>query len=452
MQYAQHHHRPPACSDYCQQAWPTAKTIAFDTEFVSEHTYRPVLCLVQVAADGELAVIDPLAVDDMTPFWEVHRRSRGTRRSSTPAAARSSSACMRSAGVPAGLFDVQIAAGLVGHRVSGRLRHADRASARRTPAKKHETRTDWRRRPLSQRQIEYALDDVRYLPPMRDTLHARLAELGRLEWLAEEMAAGWRRSQRAMSQERWRRVSGNAGLDGRAWRSSASCGAGARPRPSAATSPSRRVLRDDLIVELAKRQTADPKRIRAVRGLERGDLATPSTRLPRASSAALAMPEQECPRRGRRESMPQLSVLGQFLFAALGSICRQAELAPNLVGTPNDIRELIAYRTRRHRQRPSAAATRPRLACRSSSAACSTTSWPAAIAIRVGDPSSDHPLVLEPVAGGTLEVEGVRSQETGVRSQEPGARRKKTARGQRKRGGGTRKTGDRRQKSDDKPV
>src|SRR5512140_2287806 len=55
---------------YCRKL-THAKTIAFDTEFVSEHTYRPELCLIQVAADDELAVIDPIAIGDVTPFWEA---------------------------------------------------------------------------------------------------------------------------------------------------------------------------------------------------------------------------------------------------------------------------------------------------------------------------------------------------------------------------------------------
>ena len=65
-----------------------------DTEFVSERTYRPVLCLVQVIADGQLALVDPLGIEDMTPFWRA-LACRGTRRSSTPGAARSSSASAR---------------------------------------------------------------------------------------------------------------------------------------------------------------------------------------------------------------------------------------------------------------------------------------------------------------------------------------------------------------------
>src|SRR5208337_874089 len=59
---------------------------------------------------------------------------------------------------------------------------------------------------------------------------------------------------------------------------------------------------------------------------------------------AMAVPGEQCTPRAPRETTPQLSVLGQFLFAALSSVCRQADLAPNLVGGPNDIRDWIAWR------------------------------------------------------------------------------------------------------------
>ena len=114
-----------------------------------------------------------------------------------------------------------------------------------------------------------------------------------------------------------------------------------------------------------------------------------------AIQRGLDLPEAECPPRAPREQAPELSVLGQFLFAALGSICREAQLAPNLVGTPNDIREWIAYRTGRGRGKPG---TVPQLA----------RGWRAEfvgrlfddllagkLSIRVAEPKSDHPLAFE---------------------------------------------------------
>ena len=102
---------------------------------------------------------------------------------------------------------------------------------------KGETRTDWRRRPLSRQQLEYALDDVRYLQAMRDRLHEKLAALGRVEWLQTEMDAWQDEVEAARTAERRRRVSGTNGLSSRSlaivrelwrWRD-AEAGAAIRP-------------------------------------------------------------------------------------------------------------------------------------------------------------------------------------------------------------------------------
>jgi len=327
--------------EYCRDI-SSAETIAFDTEFVSEHTYRPVLCLIQAAAEGKLAVIDAIAVGDVAPFWELV--AAPGRETIVHAGRGEVEFCLRSIGRrPAGLFDVQIAAALVGAEYPAGLGSlVSRFLGRKPP--KHETRTDWRRRPLSKRQIEYALGDVRCLPPIRDAIREQLVELDRLDWLAEEMDSSLEDIERSLSDERWRRVSGNAALDGRGlavvrelfyWREDE-----ARRR----NKPARRVLRDDLIVELARRGSADPKRIRAVRGLERGDLQRRLDEIVAAVRRGLDAPEAECPPRPPRERGGELSVLGQFLFAVLGNLCRQARLAPNLAATPNDIRRWLTYR------------------------------------------------------------------------------------------------------------
>ncbi len=375
---------------YCDQL-AQCEWVAFDTEFVSEQTYRPVLCLVQVASPGQLALIDALAVQDMTPFWEVIVQP--SHETIVHAGRGEVEFCLRAVGrLPARVFDVQIAAGLMGIEYPAGFRTLVSRVLGQS-SKKEETRTDWRRRPLSDRQIQYALDDVRHLAALRDRLHRELDQRGRLGWLEEEMTAWLAEVEQAFTQERWRRVPGNSSLDRRSlaivrelwrWRE-----AEAQRRDC----PTRRVLRDDLIIELAKRQTADVRRIQAVRGLERGDLVRQLPKIAVCIERALKLPEHELPLAFRHESVPQLSVLGQFLFAALGSVCRQADLAPGLVGNPNDIRELIAYRAGQIR------CAQPPLLARG---------WRAGVvgqlfdellsgkkAIRIADPDSDHPLVFE---------------------------------------------------------
>src|SRR5262249_4518652 len=108
--------------------------------------------------------------------------------------------------------------------------------------------------------------------------------------------------------------------------------------------PAKHVLRDDLIVELARRKLADPKQMRAIRGMERGDLQRAAGDLSQAIGRALELADDQCPDPMRRDDYQQLTLLGQFLSAALASICRGANLSSSLVGSASDVRELIAFR------------------------------------------------------------------------------------------------------------
>ncbi|MBN2023653.1 MAG: HRDC domain-containing protein [Pirellulales bacterium] len=379
--------------EYCREL-AQADSIGVDTEFVSEHTYRPQLCLVQVVAGGRLALIDAMVVEDLAPFWDVlasegHETivhaGRGEIEFSIESVGR----------MPAGLIDVQIAAGLAGLEYPAGYGSLVTKLLERKH-QKHETRTDWRRRPLTARQIDYALDDVRHLHAIRDAIVARLEKLHRAGWLVEEME-NWRTQVRqSLTQERWRRVSGCAGLDPRGlailrelwqWRE------GEAQRRNV---PVRRVLRDDLLVELARRKTDEPKRIGAVRGLERGDLRRQLPEMSRRIARAMSLPDDQCPEMPSRErSQQQLSVLGQFFFSALGSRCRELDLAPGLVGTPGDVRDWINHRNHRGR----GCGEPPALA----------RGWRAEvvgdlfeellagrIAVRVENPASEHPLAFLP--------------------------------------------------------
>ena len=341
-------------------------------------------------------MIDAMVVHDVRPFWQAV--ADGNHETIVHAARGEMEFCFLAVDrLPKNLFDVQLAAGLAGIEYPAGYGTLV-AKLLGESSQKQETRTDWRKRPLSKRQIDYAVQDVYYLGQIRDRVHARLEELGRLAWMQEETAAWCAELCRAMSSERWRRVAGNSGLDPRSlaivhelwkWREGQ-----AQHRDQ----PARRVLRDDLIIELAKRQTADVKRIRAVRGLERGDLLRRINDIAACIQRALALPAEECPPRTPRDATPQLSVLGQFLFAALGSVCRQAHLAPNLVGGPNDIRDWIAWRLAAPAGGYPEHSRRPKLA----------SGWRAEFvgrlfddllsgktAVRIGDPSLEFPLVLE---------------------------------------------------------
>jgi ribonuclease D len=304
--------------------------------------------------------------------------------------------CWRAIGKrPTRWFDVQIAAGMVGMEYPSSYGNlVTRILGKSIP--KGETRTDWRRRPLSSRQLEYALVDVEHLEDLRDHLKAQLDRLGRTDWLASELATWQDDLQQEELLERWRRVSGISGLSNRSLAIVRELWRWREAEAERTDLPPRRILRDDLLTELARRGTADPQRIRAVRGLQRRDI---TRRLPQISECigrALDLPESELPQRTRRNHSTHASVVAQLLSTALSSICRQQQIAPSLVGTVQDMRELVDDRLQtdsgRKRKPPAL-----------------TQGWRAEVvgrqvddllegklSIRIADPTSAQPLVFEP--------------------------------------------------------
>lgn len=393
---------PAKLAEFCRRL-ERADRIGIDTEFVSEDTYRPELCLIQVATPDVLAVIDPYKVGELTAFWRLLADGR---HSTIVHAAREEVnfalvACGKS---PANLFDTQLAAGFCSAEYPSSYGSVVTKFLNARPGK-GEQRTDWRRRPLTEEQIDYALEDVRYLVPLYDTLGRKLKQLGRLEWLGDETQRWLTDVLDARDNPRWRRVSGLGNMSPRCLAVVRELWMWRRSEAERRDMPPRRVLRDDLIVEIAKRKSDSADKIRAVRGLQgfKPDLlARIADCVKRGLDAPLGDIE-----RPSQEAMPsQLNLLGQFLSPALSSICRNANVATSLAGTATDVRDLIAYRL----GFASVDDGEPPLLA---------TGWRAELvghliedllagkkSIHIEDPLSEHPLAFEPVGGDDTRLDG----------------------------------------------
>ena len=161
--------------------------------------------------------------------------------------------------------------------------------------------------------------------------------------MQEEMLSWMDGVTASFTRKRWRRVSGLNGLNRRElaiarelwhWRDSLA---------ESRDMPPKRVLRDDLLVELSKRKNTDPQQISAIRGMQRSDFRHILPQIADAIERGLALPDDELPGGERCAPPPQLNVLGHKL-APQGGLCRQLEIAPSLVGTASDMRELLAYK------------------------------------------------------------------------------------------------------------
>lgn len=267
--------------------------LAFDTEFIAENHYKPLLCLVQIASPKGFFLLDPIRVEDTTPFWEL--LVEGAHKTIVHAGQSELGFCYRYTGrFPRRLFDVQIAAGLVGIEFpAGYTNLVHKVLGQSIPGT--ESRTNWKLRPLTQRQVEYALDDVTYLRKLETVLKNDLRRLSRRDWYREEIVYQLTDYFTYYSSPQWRRLVRGASLDASSlavvralwhWREGLAKRRNCLPR---------RVLRDDLIMECAKRKLADIKSLQNIRGMEHSDMKRLLPEITRCVADALALPPEACP-------------------------------------------------------------------------------------------------------------------------------------------------------------
>ena len=313
----------------------------FDTEFVGEDTYHPRLCLIQAAAPDRLFLIDPLSAGPLDAFW---RLVVDPARVAVVHAGREEVRLCRlwTGQTPGNLFDLQLAAGLVG--LTYPLGHGPLiGQLLGVHLSKGETRTEWRRRPLTPEQIRYAFDDVRCLLPAWKKLAGRLDKLGRAEWAREEFGRLARAAspEEPAAEERWRKLRGLGSLDRRRlavvralynWR---------EEEAARTNRPARTIVRDDLVVEIARRNPARERDLHTLRGLPRRDLDA----IVETVAAAAQLPPEEWPAATERDQdPPQVALTAAVLTAVLGDVCARLRLAPNLVASNQDVKRLVRAR------------------------------------------------------------------------------------------------------------
>jgi ribonuclease D len=313
---------------FCRQI-EKSDWLAVDTEFLREKTYYAELCLIQVATATHVACIDPLAIDDLEPLMAL---LYDPSRIKVLHAARQDLEILYDlrGELPSPIFDTQIAATLLG--LGEQIGYAnlvekmlgvqlDKAHSRTdwrllgVQLDKAHSRTDWRQRPLSAAQIRYAADDVIHLGTVYCRLRERLEQLGRLEWLDEDFAVLSDPATYANSpQEMWRRVKGAGRLKGVQLNVLRSVAAWREEQARRSNRPRRWILRDELLLDMARLRPETPQALAKLRGMEARTVERFGTQLLEHIAAAIAAPRDEWP------TLPRPKPLGEGQSALLDSL------------------------------------------------------------------------------------------------------------------------------------
>lgn len=315
--------------------------ITVDTEFVRESTYYPQLCLVQVAGESDAAAIDTLAEGlDLEPLFALLRKPDLLK--VFHAARQDLEIFYTMMGtVPAPVFDTQVAAMVLGFGdqvgyevlVNKILGHSLDKSSRFT---------DWSRRPLTDRQIDYAMADVDHLRPIYEELQGRLDENGRAHWLTEEMriltAEDTYRNDPDVA---WKRLKAR-GLKPRALAVLQKVAAWREREAQRRNTPRNRVVRDDTVLDIAGSMPGTADDLRRIRGLGKNipDGRTGQEILA-AVKEAVDIPREDLPKMKRREQPPPgVAPTMELLKVLLKAKCDQEGIASRLIATADDLEKL----------------------------------------------------------------------------------------------------------------
>ncbi len=323
------------CAELRREDW-----LALDTEFLREQSYRPRLCLLQVANSHVIACIDPLALD-IEPLLDVLYEPGITKVLHAAGQDLEIFTTLRGA-PPTTIFDTQIAATVLGQGEQvgyGALVQ----TVLGLQLEKTQARTDWCRRPLNEEQLNYAADDVRHLREVYHAQRRQLDELGRAGWLAEDFAELADPARYTVEPDKaWRKVKGASRLKPAqlvvlqrlaAWR---------EQRAVQLDKPRRWIIKDDPLLDLARQQPKNLDKMSHIRGLDAGLIKRSGGELLELMEKARAIPREQWPAlpKGPRLSAAQ-EPLVDLGMALLRERCREQNISPGAVASRKDIEALL---------------------------------------------------------------------------------------------------------------
>ena len=332
-----------ALADLVDQALQQ-EAVALDTEFVWERTYYPALGLVQLGwSEDDVFLIDPVAIEDLSDLGRLLADSDTVK--ILHDATQDLQILARATGAqPANIFDSQRAAGFVGLTGTASLQDLVQWAVD-VRLDKGETRTDWLRRPLSDKQLDYAEDDVRYLPTVRTLLIQEAEQRSRMPWVDSEMdryedATLYEEAdpQEAVGRIKARGLGRMSGEQRAVLRAVAAW----RERAARRLDRTRRmVLPDDALVDLALKRPASHEDLGRMKFSDR-QLDHYGDDLLVAVAAGEAAGPERVERRGRPTPEDERRAARLLVAQALvAGVCATSEIDPAIVATKSDLRDLV---------------------------------------------------------------------------------------------------------------
>ncbi len=335
---------PEALAQFAAEV-ATEQWLALDTEFLRERTYRPELCLLQIATADRVACIDPLELDSIDPILDVIYQPNIIKILHAASQDLEIFYWLRGE-VPINLFDTQIAAPLLGH--AEQIGYANLVNeVLGVSLSKSHSRADWTRRPLPAQQIDYAADDVIYLAQMYPIMRDKLTELKRLQWLDAE----WQNLTCADLYEKpadnvWRRLRGIDKLKGSRlavaqelskWRELT-----ARDR----NLPRNWLLKDEVMMDMAKQMPTSIDELKHIRGLNDGTIRNHGKAITSCINKSKdATPIAPDPAKRKVKLTADQDATLDLLTAVAKIHSRELEINPSILAPRKSIEDLIKGNT-----------------------------------------------------------------------------------------------------------
>ena len=326
-----------ACERMAQHPFVTV-----DTEFLRESTYYPQLCIAQMASPDEAVVVDALAPSlDLAPFFALMANESIVK--VFHAARQDIEIVWHRAGlIPHPIFDTQVAAMVLGYGDSISYDQLVQRITGDLLDKSHRF-TDWTRRPLTEAQLTYAVSDVTHLRDVYQKLLADLGRRGRTEWVSEEMDVLTSPDTYKLEPEKaWQRLRTRVRkpkelavlIEVAAWR---------EREAKSRDIPRQRVLKDDLVADIAVQAPTTIERLSSLRALPKGfERSKWGLEIPEIVKAGLARDPKTLPSLERNKPAPNGAAIVELLKVLLRMTAEQHAVAAKVIATVDDLEQIAA--------------------------------------------------------------------------------------------------------------